>query len=110
MIQTNFKPFVYNQRADKSGMIHSGKQKYIVTERVVMTAQPPRGDVHERLNTQFSFFIVRRYTSAEYAMVLCTCLSATSRSTIKTAERIELVFGVGASLHVLEGNSGTSKR
>ena len=41
------------------------------------------------------------------------CLSVTSRSSVETAERIELVFGMGASFHpsynVLKGNSVISK-
>jgi len=41
------------------------------------------------------------------------CLSVTSRCSTKTAERIELVFGMWASFHpsytVLKGNSGVSK-
>jgi len=44
---------------------------------------------------------------------VCVYLSATSRSSIETAERIELVFGTGAfsqhSYTVLKGNSGISK-
>jgi len=40
-------------------------------------------------------------------------LSVTSRSSIETVERIELVFGMRASFHpsftVLKGNSGISK-
>ena len=43
------------------------------------------------------------------AVGLCPCLSVTSRSSIETVERIELVFGTGASFHpsytVLKGNS-----
>ena len=41
------------------------------------------------------------------------CLSVTSRSSVETAERIELVFGMGALFHpsynVLKGNSVISK-
>jgi len=44
---------------------------------------------------------------------VCVCLSVTSRSSIETAERIELVFGTGVSFHlsytVLKGISGISK-
>jgi len=44
---------------------------------------------------------------------VCVRLSVTSRSSTKTAERIELVFGMWASFHpsytVLKGNSVTSK-
>jgi len=49
------------------------------------------------------------------AMALCpsVCLSVTSRSSIETVERIELVFGMRASFHpsctVLKENSGISK-
>jgi len=47
------------------------------------------------------------------AMALCLRLSATSRCSIETAERIELVFGVGSSFRlsytVLQRNSGVSK-
>ena len=46
------------------------------------------------------------------AIALCR-LSVTSLSSVETAERIELVFGVGASFHpsyaVLKGNSVTSR-
>jgi len=46
-------------------------------------------------------------------MGLCLCLSVTSRSSIETAERIELVFGMRASFHpsytVLKRNSVISK-
>jgi len=43
----------------------------------------------------------------------CVCMSVTSRYSMETAERIELVFGTGASFHlsytvVLKGNSGIS--
>jgi len=47
-------------------------------------------------------------------MALCLCLSAsvTSHCSIETGERIELVWGMGASFHlsytVLKGNSGIS--
>jgi len=45
---------------------------------------------------------------------VCVCLSVTSRSSIETAERIELIFGMGASFHpsytVLTGNSAHSKK
>ena len=44
---------------------------------------------------------------------VCVCPSVTSRCPIETAQRIELVFGLGASLDlsytVLGGNSGISK-
>jgi len=47
------------------------------------------------------------------AMALCPSVSVTSRSSIETAERIELVFGMRASFHpsytVLKGNSVISK-
>jgi len=36
------------------------------------------------------------YASAVYAVALCSCLSATSRSSVKVAERIELVSPMGA--------------
>jgi len=35
---------------------------------------------------------------------MCLCLSATSRSSVETDERIEVVFGMGASFHLV-GNS-----
>jgi len=44
-------------------------------------------------------FTARRYAGSVYAVALCTPVSAsvsvTSRSSIKTAERIELVFAMG---------------
>jgi len=53
----------------------------------------------------------RCYASAVLAMALCP--SVTSWSSTKTAERIELVFGMWASFHpsytVLKGNSVISK-
>ena len=58
-------------------------------------------------------FTARCYASAVLAMGLCLSASATSRCSIKTAERIELVFGTWASFHpsytVLKGNSIISK-
>ena len=64
------------------------------------------------------FTRARRYasTGASYGPVF-VCLSVsvfvTSRCSIKMAERIELVFGMGASFHlshtVLKGNSGVFK-
>jgi len=40
---------------------------------------------------------------------VCVCMSVTSRCSVETTERIELVFGTGASFHpyyaVLKGNS-----
>ena len=65
----------------------------------------------------FPLFTARCYASAVLAMGLCpsvcVCLSVTSRCSIKTAERIELVFGTWASFHpsytVLKGNSVISK-
>jgi len=41
-----------------------------------------------------SFFYPR---DAVLAMALCLCLSITSRSSVETAERIVLDFGMGAS-------------
>jgi len=38
-------------------------------------------------------------------MALYLCLSVTSRSSIETDERIELVFGMGASFHLPYTNS-----
>ena len=61
------------------------------------------------------FFTARSYASAVLAMALCLSvrLSVTSRCSTKTAERIELVFGMWASFHpsytVLIGNSVISK-
>jgi len=47
------------------------------------------------------------------AIVLCLCLSVRSRCCIETAERIGLVFSMGALSHpsstVLKGNSSTFK-
>jgi len=48
------------------------------------------------------FLPARRYASAgtsygPVSVCLSLCLSVTSRSSIQTAERIELVFGMGAS-------------
>ena len=44
---------------------------------------------------------------------VCVSLPVTSRSSIETAEQIELVFGTGSSFHlsytVLKGNWGVSK-
>ena len=40
------------------------------------------------------FFTARCYASAVLAMGLCPYLSVTSRCSIETAERIELVFGM----------------
>ena len=42
------------------------------------------------------------YASAVYAVIVCPSvyLSVTSRSLIKTAERIELGFGMGVSFHL----------
>ena len=44
---------------------------------------------------------------------VCLCLSVTSRSSTEAVERIEPVFGMGASFHascfVLKGNSGISE-
>ena len=57
----------------------------------------------------------RCYASAVLAMGLCPCLSVsvTSRCSVETDERIELVIGVWASFHpsytVLKGNSVISK-
>jgi len=53
-------------------------------------------------------------TRSSYGPVsVCLCLSVTSRSCVKTAGRIELVFGMEASFHqcytVFKGNSGISK-
>ena len=44
----------------------------------------------------FSIFTARCYASAIQAMGLClsVCLSVTSRSSIETAERIEVGFGM----------------
>jgi len=46
------------------------------------------------------------------ARVLAEAVSVTSRCSVETAERIELVFGTGASFHlscnVLKGNPGIS--
>jgi len=41
-----------------------------------------------------SIFTARRYASAVLAMALYLSVSVTSRCSIKTAERIELVFGM----------------
>jgi len=46
-------------------------------------------------------------------LAVALCLSVRSRCSVETAERIELVFGTGASFRlsytVLKGNSGISK-
>ena len=46
-----------------------------------------------------SIFTARRYAIAVYATTLCLCVRpfVTSRSSIETDERIEMVFGMGAS-------------
>jgi len=46
------------------------------------------------------FLYARRYTSAELAMSLClsVCVSVTRRSCVKTAKRIQLMFGTEAFL------------
>ena len=58
-------------------------------------------------------FTARCYASAEYAIALCLSVSVTNRSSTKTAQWIELIFGTGASFHlsytVSYGNSGNSK-
>jgi len=53
------------------------------------------------LPTVAFLFTARCYASAVLAMALClsVCLSVTSRCSIETAERIELVFGTQASFH-----------
>jgi len=60
---------------------------------------------------RYVVFTARCYASAVLAMTLCP--SVTSRSSAKTAERIELVFGMWVSFHpsytVLKGNSLISK-
>ena len=64
---------------------------------------------------QWLVFTARCYASAVLAMALCPSVrpSVTSRSSTKTAERIELGFGMWASFHpsytVLKGNSVISK-
>jgi len=48
-----------------------------------------------------SFLPARRYASAGTSHVpVSVCLSVTSRSSIETDERIELVFGMAASFHL----------
>jgi len=66
--------------------------------------------------SQFTcFYRVMLYASAVLAMGLCLslCLSVTSRCSIETGERIELVFGMWAffqpSYTMLKGNSIISK-
>ena len=62
---------------------------------------------------QWLVFTARCYASAVLAMALCPSVSVTSRCSIETAERIELVFGMWASFQpsytVLKGNSVISK-
>ena len=52
-------------------------------------------------------------TMLAWVLAIALCLSVTSQSFSNTAERIELVFHLGASVYplytVLKGNSGTSK-
>jgi len=64
-------------------------------------------DEHESLPVQCCASPGASYDSVS------VCMSVTSRSSIKTDERIELVFGMGASFHpsytVLKGNLGVSK-
>jgi len=59
------------------------------------------------------YFTARCYASAVLAMALCPSVSVTSRCSIETAGRIELVFGMWASFQpsytVLKGNSVISK-
>ena len=61
----------------------------------------------------FSVFTARCFAPAVLAMGLCPSVSVTSRCSIETAERIELVFGMWVSFHpfytVLKGNSIISK-
>jgi len=58
-------------------------------------------------------FTARCYASAVLAMALCPSVSVTSRCSIETVGRIELVFGMWASFQpsytVLKGNSVISK-
>ena len=57
-------------------------------------------------------FTARCFASA-MSYTMCLCLSVTSQCSVETAERIELVFGVGPSFRlsytVLQRNSGVSK-
>jgi len=48
-------------------------------------------------NVFFTFSSARRYASAVLTVGRCLCLSATSRCSIETDGRIELVFGMEAS-------------
>jgi len=56
---------------------------------------------------------IARVLAMALCLPACLCLSVTSRSSIETDERIELVFGLGASFYpsytVLKGNFGISK-
>jgi len=64
-----------------------------------------------------NFYLLDAVLALVLAMALCPSVrrsvSVKSRSSIETAERIELVFGVGASFHLsytlLTGNSSVSK-
>ena len=64
-----------------------------------------------------SFYLLDAVLALVLAMALCPSVrrsvSVKSRSSTETAERIELVFGVGASFHLsytlLTGNSSVSK-
>ena len=50
-----------------------------------------------------SFLPARRYGSAVLAVTLCLSATVTSRSSIETAERIELVFGTESPFHIRIG-------
>ena len=56
---------------------------------------------------------IARVLAMTLCLPACLCLSVTSRSSIETDERIELVLGLGASFYpsytVLKGNFGISK-
>jgi len=49
--------------------------------------------------------MLARVLAMALCLSVCLCLSVTSRSSVETAERIELGFGTGAST-VLKGNLG----
>ena len=61
-----------------------------------------------------AIFTAWRSAGAVYAMTLCLSVSVTSRSSAKTAQWIELIFGTEASFEisytVLKENSGNSKK
>jgi len=74
---------------------------------------PTNPNRHRRRHFYRAMLCIRGSSHGPVSVCLSVCLSVTSRCSIETDERIELVFGVWAPFHpsytVLKGNSVISK-